>query len=210
MTLYRICRVLLLFLLKSFFRLEVKGRENLPRAGGFILASNHLSYLDPTVLGAASPRPLHFMARHDLFEIPIFGAFIRNVGAFPVRRNFADIAGIKEALRYLRKAQGIVLFPEGSRYSGNGLSQEVQPGVGLMAMRSQTPVVPAFINGTQRALGRHARFIRPAKIRVYFGKPIYPKHIDRKDDYGYFASRVIQEINRLNPEGRIIKDATGE
>ena len=84
MTLYRISRILLLLLLKIFFRLEVKGRENIPHADGFILASNHLSYLDPTVLGVACPRPLNFMARHDLFAIPIFGAFIRSVGAIPI------------------------------------------------------------------------------------------------------------------------------
>jgi 1-acyl-sn-glycerol-3-phosphate acyltransferase len=204
MTLYRISRLLLFFLFKIIFRLEIKGRKNLPRAGGFILASNHLSYLDPAVVGAACPRTLNFMARHDLFAVPIFGAFIRSVGAIPIRRNSADIASIKEALRHLRQARGIALFPEGSRSTGEGLSRDVQPGIGLMAVRSQVPVVPTFVNGTQRALGRHARFIRPTKIRVYFGKPIYPNHADRKNSYEYFASRVMQEINRLS-QGSLVK-----
>lgn len=200
MTLYRISRLLLLWLFKIIFRLEIKGRKNLPHTGGFIIASNHLSYLDPAVVGAACPRTLNFMARHDLFTIPILGAFIRSVGVIPIRRNFADIASIKEALGHLRQARGIALFPEGSRSAGDGLRRDAQPGIGFMAVRSQTPVVPAFINGTQRALGRHARLIRLTKIRVYFGKPIYPKHTDRKDNYEYFASRVMQEINRLSQD----------
>ncbi|MGD9014831.1 MAG: lysophospholipid acyltransferase family protein [Candidatus Omnitrophota bacterium] len=201
MILYRISSTLLLFLWKFFFRLEVKGKENIPRTGGFILASNHLSYLDPTVLGAACcPRTLNFMARHELFSIPILGAFIRAVGAIPIKRNFADITSIKEALRYLRKEQGIVLFPEGTRSSGELLSNNFQPGIGLIAIRAQAPVIPALINGTQKALARHARFIKPAKVRVYFGKPIYPKRTDGKDNYEYFANRVMHEINRLSQE----------
>ena len=202
MILYRISSTLLLFLWKFSFRLEVKGRENIPRTGGFILASNHLSYLDPTVLGAACcPRTLNFMARHDLFTIPVFGAFLRAVGAIPIRRNFADITSIKEALRRLRKEQGIVLFPEGTRSSGELLSKNFQAGIGLIAIRSQAPVIPALINGTQRVFGRHARFIRPAKVRVCFGKPIYPKRTDRRDNYEYFTNRVMQEINRLSQGG---------
>jgi 1-acyl-sn-glycerol-3-phosphate acyltransferase len=196
MTLYWISRFLLILFLKFFFRLEVKGRGNIPKSGGFILASNHASYLDPAVLGAACSRHLNFMARHGLFTIPIFGAFIRHVGAFPLRRNSADIASIKEALWRLRQARGLVLFPEGRR-SVEGLSQDVQPGIGFMAAKSQVPVVPAFINGTQRALGRRARFIRPTKIKVYFGKAIYHNDSGLKDDYEDFANRVMQAIRQL-------------
>ena len=216
MMLYKISRVLLLLLFQFFFRLEVKGKSNVPKTGGFILASNHVSYLDPLVLGVACPRPLNFLARHDLFKIPLFGAFIHAVGAFPLRRNFADVASIKEALRRLREASGLVLFPEGSR-SFQGFDRNAQPGIGFIASKSQVPVVPAFIKGTQRALGRHARLIRPTKIRVYFGKRLYPvrpmcsagrirdrsnevytENSNRKDSYGYFADKVMHEIRRLS------------
>lgn len=201
---------------KILFRLEVKGERNIPHAGGFILASNHASYLDPVVLACACPRKLNFMARHDLFTIPVLGALISRIGAFPLRRNFADIASIKEALRRLQKAGGLLLFPEGSR-SLDGLSQDVQSGIGFMAAKSQAPVVPAFIKGSQRAFGRNARFIKPTKIRVYLGKPIYPvrpmrptekikerpnrvhpKNSNLEDNYGEFANKIMQEINRLN------------
>ena len=188
-------------LLKIVFRLEVKGRGNIPDTGGFILASNHVSYLDPLVLGVACSRQLSFMARHDLFGVPVLGVWLRNVGAFPLRRNFADIASIKEAIRRLRQAEGLVLFPEGSR-SFQGSVQDAQPGIGFMAAKSQVPVVPAFVKGTQRALGRHARLIRPTKIRVYFGKLIYPENSGLKDSYGYFADRVMQEIRRLGHDNK--------
>ncbi len=196
--LYRILKPLAVLLLRFFFRLEVRGRENIPNKGGFILASNHVSYLDPVVLGASCPRQLNFMARHDLFLIPVFGALIRTLGAFPLRRNFADIASIKEALRRLQLEKGIVLFPEGSRSYYKEISGRVQPGIGFMASKSQVPVVPAYINGTGKALGRQARFVRPAKIRVYFGKPIYPKNYEVEDNYINFASKVMFEIKRLS------------
>jgi len=152
-----------------------------------------VSYLDPVTLGVACPRKLNFMARHDLFAIPVFSSFIRSLGAFPLRRDFADIASIKEALRRLRQGWGLVLFPEGSR-AFDGLERKAEPGIGFIAAKSDVPVVPAYISGTQKALPRHARFIRLTKIRVYFGKPVYP---EGSDNYEGFASRILQEIKRL-------------
>lgn len=200
MSLYAILRLLAKALIKIIFRLEVEGRGNIPGEGGFILASNHASFLDPVVLGVACPRPLSYMARHDLFSIPFLGALLWSVGAFPLRRDYADVGSIKEALRRLGQAIGLVLFPEGSRSSG-GLAEKAEPGVGFIAAKSGVPVVPAFIEGTKKALGRGARFIRPAKIRVYFGKPIYADSSRLKNNYGEFAMKIIREIKLLGQEG---------
>jgi 1-acyl-sn-glycerol-3-phosphate acyltransferase len=205
MMLYSISKFLAKALAKILLRLEVKGRSNIPRVGGFILASNHASFLDPIVLGVACPRRLNFMARHDLFNIPVFGAFIRRVGAFPLKRDYADIGSIKEALRRLGQAVGLVLFPEGSRAFG-GSAEKAQPGVGFIAAKSHTPVVPAFIDGTGKAFGRGARFIRPTKVRVYFGKPVYVNNSGLKNNYAEFAMKIIQEIKRLSQERGNIKD----
>ncbi|MFH1577585.1 MAG: lysophospholipid acyltransferase family protein [Candidatus Omnitrophota bacterium] len=195
---YWIVRFLALVAAKILFRLEVRGAGNIPKSGSFILAGNHNSYLDPAVLAVACPRELRFMARHDLFEIPLFGAFISSVGAIPLKRNSGDISGIKEALRCLRKTiYGLLIFPEGSR-ALSGASQDPKPGIGFMAAKSGVPVVPAFIQGSQRALGRGARLIRPVKIRVYFGNPIHFDDKGIKDDYEKFSTRIIQEINRLS------------
>ncbi len=193
---YNITKFLATFFVKILFRLEVKGRENVPRSGGFILASNHVSYLDPVVLAVACPRKLNFMARHDLFIKPIFGSFIHSVGAFPLKRNSADIASIKEALRRLRQGKGLLLFPEGTRSSGK-LKKDAQAGVGFLAVKSKVPVVPVFVKGTERALGKHAKLIRPTKISVYFGKPIYPENGISNSNYPDFTDNVMQQINLL-------------
>ena len=179
---YSIVRALALIFCKILFRLQAKGIEFIPGVSGFILASNHVSYLDPVVVSVSCPRQLNFMARHDLFTIPIFGTFIRNLRAFPVRRDVADITSLKQALWYLQQRQGLLLFPEGGRTLGE-LSQKVEAGIGFLAAKSQAPVVPVFIKGSQRAFGRNACFIRPVKIWVYFGKPIYFDESSYKDNY---------------------------
>lgn len=197
--LYSITRFLALILTKILFRLEIKGRENIPKVGGFILASNHSSYLDPVVLAVGCSRRLNSIARHDLFTLPIFGSFIRRLNAFPVRRDTADISGIKEAIHRLKQAEGLLLFPEGGRSLG-GLVKKVESGIGLIALKSKVPIVPAFVKGADRALGRNARFIRPTKIKVFFGKPIYPDDYVIAGDYKDFANRIMYEINRLSIE----------
>ena len=197
--LYRIVSSLAFILCKILFRLEAKGRDNIPKSGGFILAGNHSSYLDPVVLAAMCPRQLNFMARHDLFTIPIFGPFIRSLGAFPLRRGFVDITSIKEGLRCLKQGGVLLIFPGGGR-SFNELDGRFEPGIGFIATKSLVPVIPAFIKGAQRAFGRGAWLIRPIKIRVYFGKPIYPKDKEFKDGYRDFTNRVMQEIKQLSQE----------
>ncbi len=182
---------------KIVFRLEANGLNNIPATQGFILASNHASYLDPCIVASVCPRRLNFMARYELFAVPILGYFIRRVGAFPLRRNSADITSIKEAFRRLSRQEGLLLFPEGSRL----VQGSYRLGVGFLAVKSQVPVVPVFINGAQKALGCSARFIRPVKIKVYFGRPLYPKKSNLKSYYEDFAGRIMQEINRLG-EGK--------
>lgn len=187
-------KLLAIILAKILFRLEVRGKENVPGKGGFILASNHASYLDPVILGVACPRQLNFMARDDLFNIPLFGRLIRSVGAFPLKRYSADISGMKEALRRLSQGWGLVVFPEGSR-AFDGLFNKVQPGIGFLAIKSKVVLIPAFIEGTHRALRRGSRFIRPAKIKVHFGQQI--KIESSRVNYQDIAQKVTQEIKRI-------------
>jgi len=96
---------------KILFRLQAKGIEHIPKKGGFILASNHVSYLDPIVLGAISPRKLNFMAKEELFCHPLISWFLSRVGAFPVKRDSADLSALKYALRRLREGKALILFP---------------------------------------------------------------------------------------------------
>ena len=189
-------RFLAWVLCKLLFRLQAKGVENIPRRGGFILASNHVSYLDPVVVGVSCPRKLNYMARHDLFTIPIFGAFLRQLRSFPVKRGTSDIASIKQGLKYLKQAGGLLVFPEGGRSLDSSLMKP-EPGISLIAAKSNVPVIPVFVKGTEKALSRNARYIRLVKIYVYFGKPLYFKNQANRVNYQNFANKIMQEIKGL-------------
>ena len=196
MILYIIVIKLLFVLSKILFRLEISGRENIPGKNGFILASNHSSFLDPPVLAASCPRQLSSMARHDLFTVPIFGAFIRALGSFPIRRGSSDVRSLKEGLRILGQGRALLVFPEGIR-SYDELIKKPEAGIAFLAAKSGVAVIPAFVKGAKRAFGRGAHFIRPTKIKVSFGKPIYANNIT-KHNYHDFANKVMQAINALN------------
>ncbi|MFA5117169.1 MAG: lysophospholipid acyltransferase family protein [Candidatus Omnitrophota bacterium] len=193
--LYSIARTLIILFLRFFCRFDVTGRENVPKKEGFILASNHLSILDPMVLGAACPRKLNFMAKYELFKNPLFSRCIRSVGAIPLKRGEADRSALKEGIRRLKNGAAVVLFPQGSRIPEGDAT--AQPGVVFLAFNSGVPIIPAFIKGTDSAMPKGARFIRPAKIMVSFGKPI---SIERrcKPNYQEAAGDVMSRIRELS------------
>lgn len=197
--LYFILRSLCVLIFKILFGLEIRGKKYIPKKGGFILAANHISYLDPIAVGVACPRKLNFMARHDLFSNHWFAWLLSNVGAFPIKRDSADLSALKEAMQRLRCAEPLVLFPEGSRRF-NGTSVEPQPGIGFLAMKLNVPVIPAFIKGTEIALPKGAKFIRPAKISVHFGKQIL---MERGMTYQAVANLIMERISNLHVDRRL-------
>jgi 1-acyl-sn-glycerol-3-phosphate acyltransferase len=191
---YFISRFLCFLIFKIVFRFEVRGKEYIPKKGGFILASNHVSYLDPIAVGVACPRKLNFMARHDLFSNHWFSWLMSRVGAFAIKRDSADLSALKKAMQYVRNGEPIVLFPEGSRRF-NGTSTEPQPGIGFLAMKLNVPVIPALIKGTQEALPRGSRFIKPAKVSLYFGKQIL---MEKGMTYQEIARLIMESIKIID------------
>lgn len=189
-------------LIRSLFRLlwdyTVRGAENVPAEGPVILAANHVSYLDPPVVGCGIWRPAHFMAKEELFRNPVFGRYIRALYAFPVRRGAGDRAALKHSLEVLERGEALVLFPEGTR-SPTGELQEPEMGVGLIACRTGAPVVPVYIEGTRDAMAGGK--IRRARIRVTYGRPLWFRPEGEKkpgrDDYETAARRIMQEIAAL-------------
>ena len=145
--------------------LEVRGERHLPPSGGVVVAANHISYLDPPVIGAAAPRELHFLAREDFFRVPVFGALIRSLGALPIRRGTADLSGLSRAMDRLKQGAALVMFPEGGMMR-DGASHPARPGVGMMAVLAQVPIVPCCISGSDR-LSR--RWREGTRVRVWFG-----------------------------------------
>lgn len=153
------------------YGLEVTGREHVPKTGAFIVASNHVSFLDPPVVGTACPRRLRFMARRDLYRHRLLGAFLRAIGAVPVARGEVDLAAIRETLAHLRRGEPVAIFPEGTRQLSGTLGR-AKRGVGFLAETARVPIIPALVQGTFEALPPDATRLRRAKIRVAFGKPI--------------------------------------
>ncbi len=152
---------------RLYFRLEARGLENVPRRGPVIIASNHVSYLDPPVIGCLIPRVVNFLARDTLFRNPIFGAVLLKYQAVPVDRE-SGAAGLRAILDRLHTGGLIIVFPEGTR-SLDGSLLSAKPGVGMTVLKSAAPVVPVRVLGSFESLGRHQWFPRPRKIIVCFG-----------------------------------------
>ncbi len=169
--LYDLTKLLCWLFLRLGFGLEVRGQEHVPAQGACIVASNHVSFLDPVVVGVACPRRLTFMARNTLFVQPLLGAWLRGVGAISVRRDEADPSAIRNALHRLREGGPLALFPEGGRQFSGTLGT-AKRGVGLLGVSARVPIIPVYLQGTFDALPRGARSFRRAKIRVAFGPAI--------------------------------------
>ncbi|MFN3396162.1 MAG: lysophospholipid acyltransferase family protein [Thermodesulfovibrionales bacterium] len=202
---YLFFKVLFKIVFRFLFCLEVRGVENVPKKGGVIVAANHISYLDPPVIGVALRRQATYMAREGLFKIPLLRNFVAAF-SFPVKRGRPRPSTIKEAVHRLKRGELIVMFPEGGR-SENGRFLDPKRGVGLIATMSGAPVVPALIRGTERAFPVGARFIRPAKIRVVFGKPIMiesPGEAE-KDFQERVAQDIMKAITKLDSEQEYTK-----
>ena len=170
--------------------MQIKGSSFIPRQGPFILASNHLSNIDPVVMAAACPRRLNFLAKEELFRASLFGRFIYILGAFPIKRSKADISALKVALKRLKR-EALLVFLEGTR---DPKAKKVQPGVGFLVNRSGVPVVPARVYNTDKVLGPGRKFIKPHKIKVVFGKPLV---FDKKKEPLEVAEEILARINTL-------------
>ncbi len=162
-------------LVLALYRTEFSGIENVPAEGGFVLAGNHVSYLDPVLLWCGVPRETHFIAKQELFETPVVGWGLRRVWAFPITRGSADREAITRATTLLKNGEPVGIFPEGTRQSAD--SDEVgegHAGVSFIAMRAAAPVVPVGISGTEKALPRGAKLPRFPKVRVHYGPAVHP------------------------------------
>jgi len=169
---YRLARLCCRVFCSVCFRMRVFGRENIPRKGGFILACNHQSYLDPVFCGIQVNRNLNYLARSTLFSNPFFGRLIKSVNTIPVKRAQADLSAIKKVIACLKQGHGVCLYPEATR-TRDGRIAEFRPGFGLLCRRSDVPVIPVAIEGAFECWPRGKKiFSFGCEIAVFFGWPI--------------------------------------
>ncbi|MEW6275269.1 MAG: lysophospholipid acyltransferase family protein [Bacillota bacterium] len=192
---YRFARAFCRFLLFALRRWQVSGKENVPPDGGLIVASNHVSYWDPVAVGCALPRKVFFMAKAELFALPVLGPAISSLGAFPVYRSGSDARAIKKALALLRRGQVVGIFPEGTRsHTGQLLPPHV--GAAMLALHGRVPVLPVALIGTRGVFGR---------VKVVIGRPLEFSGAGAeksKEQYQTVAAAIMREIASLMDKER--------
>ncbi len=168
---YQIVRLIVTWFCRIWCRMTVEGRENVPAHGIFLLAPSHRSILDTPIASGVTRRRMRFMGADKYWKNKAFGRLLTALGGFPVSRGTADREALKRCIAVLEGGEPLVLFPEGERKSGP-LMQPLFDGATYIAVKAGVPIVPVGIGGSERAMPKGARFVRPHKLYVVVGRPI--------------------------------------
>lgn len=191
---YLISKLVVGTMLKLLYNVQVIGLENIPLNGGCIISPNHKSNIDPPLVACFINRTVYYMAKQELFENKLFAIILRALGAFPVKRGVSDIASIKTSMRLLKDGKVIGIFPEGTRSKNNALG-EAEPGVAMLAIKMNVPVIPIAIIGDYKLF---------SKIVIKIGKPCYfDQYTGIKlttNDYKKISSNILSKIEALMEE----------
>ena len=194
---YLLVSYLLVFpLFRFLLRGSIKGIENVPKVGSLVVVANHGSHLDPPILGHALGRPVSFMAKAELFKIPLLGTIIRMCGAYPVNRGASDREALRTATARLNQGWAIGVFLDGTRQV-DGRCNSPLSGAALLAARSGAKLLPVAIVNSHRALGIKSIFPRLIPIELYIGNPISPPLSRRKSDLALTTKHLQQRINLM-------------
>lgn len=192
---YRILAVICRGFFSLFFRVEYKGLENVPEEGPLLVCCNHISLLDMFLIAHRIPRRVYFMAKKELFKIPVVNYIIKVLGAFPVNRGHGDLNAAKTVLKLLSEGKAVGIFPEGTRYKKSKTRVKPKSGAVLFAMESGAPVLPVGIFGDYRIFSR---------MKVVYGKPYKIERNDRekpgKADLQNMADELMNKIYSLGQE----------
>ncbi len=160
--LYRLACALVACYYRIIYFASVTGKENIPKEGGFLLCANHKSNNDPPFIAAFLPRQINFLAKKELFEVPVLGWLIRQLGAIPLNRGGSDTSAIKTSMSIMRSGKGLLVFPQGHRCKSFRL-KDIHSGSVAMAHKVNVPVVPVGISGNYKIFG---------KTKLHIGKPV--------------------------------------
>ncbi|MEP7201188.1 MAG: lysophospholipid acyltransferase family protein [Ilumatobacteraceae bacterium] len=168
---YKIVRFIVTSFCRTWCRMTIEGRENVPTSGPFLLAPTHRSILDTPIASGVTKRRMRFMGADKYWKNKAFGRLLTALGGFPVSRGTADREALKRCIAVLEGGEPLVLFPEGERKNGP-IVRPLFDGATYVAVKAGVPIVPIGIGGSERAMPKGAKYIRPRKLHVVIGKPI--------------------------------------
>ncbi len=183
------------------FRLKITGREHEPRHGPVIAALNHTSAIDPILAGVALKRRAAYMGKAEVFTVPILSAWVRSLGAFPVRRGEPDRKALRHASNVLEEGRVLVMFPEGTR-SPDGRLQTAEPGSALLALRTGSPILPIALIGAHRVLPKGSRRLTFVPVQIRIGPALTVPRIEGRIEseiLEQWGERIISAIGKLLP-----------
>ncbi|TYQ15406.1 UNVERIFIED_CONTAM: 1-acyl-sn-glycerol-3-phosphate acyltransferase [Acetivibrio alkalicellulosi] len=179
-------KAFLFIIFSIFYRVEIIGKENVPQKGAALMCSNHVSEMDMLLFGYRINRLIRYMAKEELFKNPLFGAIIKNLGAFPIKRGTGDIGSIKTALRLLEDGHIVGIFPQGTRTKKKDVKEvKVKAGAALLAQKSGVPILPVAISGKTTPF---------SKIKIVFGKPFT---LDLDKNKKYTSNELLTESENI-------------
>ena len=198
---YRVLVCIVSFIFKILFRVEVLNSHNIPKEGRIVLCSNHISYIDPVIIGVYFPRYIYFMGKKELFGNKFLASVITFFNSFPVNRVALDRKAINTAIKVLKDDQVLGLFPEGTR-SVDGIVREGRKGIGLISILGESPILPIAIIGANKIIQKpHKRIFFP-KIKINIGGIISTSDIIRKyqkkEAINIIVEKTMSSINKLH------------
>ncbi len=186
---------------RGYFRGRIYGAESVPLSGPLVVVSNHASYFDPPILSNCMARPVAFMAKEELFKIPVLNRAIKLYGAYPVKRNAADRSAIRNAVSCLKQGWAVGIFLEGTRTSDAKIHKP-KLGAATIAALAKAPLLPVSLWGTEKILSPSSILPRPVPIVVRIGKLIEGPTSTNRQELQKITEQCASAINTMHSLGR--------
>jgi len=191
MVLYSIGKFIFTFYFRLCNRVSVQGKDNIPETGGLIICPNHIHWLDPMLVAVCIKREINYMSKAELFKNKLLAAILKGLNAFPVKRGTPDISAIKTSFKLIKDGKVLGIFPEGTR-SKDGKLKTAEPGVALISIKTNAPIVPIRISGSYKLFG---------KLGIIIGKPLSFEGYNNKKaamgEINELSQSIMLEIGKL-------------